>query len=124
MKSFAIAVGLGLISTATVFGSLAVAQGALSLSYLGTAGWEISDGKTVILVDPYLTRLKVATPNDPVLPEDTRPTVTSDDYVVSDEAVVDAHVKRANFILITHTHLYVGCAVHSTKDWRNGDWNR
>jgi hypothetical protein len=35
---------LALISNATVFGSLAVAQGALSLSYLGTAGWEISDG--------------------------------------------------------------------------------
>jgi L-ascorbate metabolism protein UlaG (beta-lactamase superfamily) len=65
----------------------------------------MAPGKTVILVDPYLTRLKVATPNDPVLPEDTRPTVASDDYVVSDEAVVDAHVKRANFILITHTHL-------------------
>jgi len=30
---------------------------AVRLTYLGTAGWEISDGHIVVLVDPYLTRL-------------------------------------------------------------------
>ena len=29
----------------------------VTLTYLGTAGWEISDGATVILVDPYLSRI-------------------------------------------------------------------
>jgi L-ascorbate metabolism protein UlaG (beta-lactamase superfamily) len=83
----------------------AQAQGGLRLSYLGTAGWEITDGKTVVLVDPYLTRLKTNTPNDPVLPSDPRPLVTPNDFATSDQAVIDAHIKRVDFILITHTHL-------------------
>ena len=29
----------------------------VTLKYLGTAGWEISDGNTVILVDPYVSRI-------------------------------------------------------------------
>lgn len=82
----------------------ALAQGRLKLSYLGTAGWEISDGQTVILVDPYLTRLKSRTPNDPALASDPRPLVTDSDFVSSDQAVIDAHIKRADYILITHTH--------------------
>ena len=50
-----------------------VAQDNVTLSYLGTAGWELTDGKTVVLIDPYLTRFKTNTPNDPVLPGDPRP---------------------------------------------------
>ncbi len=86
------------------FSAVALAQGNLKLSYLGTAGWEISDGQTVILVDPYLTRLKSNTPNDPALASDPRPLVTDNDFVTSDQAVIDAHIKRASYILITHTH--------------------
>jgi L-ascorbate metabolism protein UlaG (beta-lactamase superfamily) len=81
------------------------AQGEVRLSYLGTAGWEITDGKTVILVDPYLSRLKLPTPNDAVLADDSRPLFGWDSIGVSDEAVIDAHIKKADFILITHTHL-------------------
>ena len=82
----------------------ALAQGGLKLSYLGTAGWEITDGKTVVLVDPYLTRLKSNTPNDPALPSDPRPLVTPNDFATSDPTVIDAHITRADIILITHTH--------------------
>jgi len=85
--------------------AVAPAQVGLKLSYLGTAGWEITDGKTVVLVDPYLTRLKSDTPRDPALPSDPRPLVTLNDFVASDQAVIDAHIKRADFILITHTHV-------------------
>jgi len=85
--------------------AVALAQGGLKLSYLGTAGWEITDGKTVVLVDPYLTRLKSDTPRDPALPSDPRPLVTLNDFATSDQTVIDAHVKRADFILITHTHV-------------------
>ncbi len=84
---------------------LALGQSGLKLSYLGTAGWEITDGKTVVLVDPYLTRLKANTPNDPVLPSDPRPQVSLNDFVTSDPAVIDAHIQRADIILITHTHV-------------------
>lgn len=84
---------------------LALAQGTVRLSYLGTAGWEITDGHTVILVDPYLTRLKTETPNDPPLASDPRPLVTDNDFVHSDQAVIDAHISKADYILITHTHV-------------------
>lgn len=30
----------------------------LELKYLGAAGWEISDGNVVVLIDPYISRLK------------------------------------------------------------------
>jgi L-ascorbate metabolism protein UlaG (beta-lactamase superfamily) len=80
------------------------AQSRITLSYLGTAGWEISDSRTVILIDPYLSRLKRVTPNDAVLSDDLRPTFTNEDAVKSDESVIDAHIQHADYILITHTH--------------------
>jgi L-ascorbate metabolism protein UlaG (beta-lactamase superfamily) len=83
----------------------ALAQATLKLSYLGTAGWEITDGQTVILVDPYLTRLKTETPNDPPLTSDPRPLVTDNDFAQTDRAVIDAHISKADYILITHTHM-------------------
>jgi hypothetical protein len=32
------------------------------LKYLGTAGWEITDGTTTILIDPYLSRINGPAP--------------------------------------------------------------
>jgi L-ascorbate metabolism protein UlaG (beta-lactamase superfamily) len=84
---------------------VALAQGTVKLSYTGTAGWEITDGQTVILVDPYLTRLKSETPNDPPLASDPRPLVTDNDLAISDRTVIDAHISKADYILITHTHV-------------------
>ena len=47
-----------------IFISLLAAQNPLSekggrvtLTYMGTAAWEITDGDTVILIDPYLSRI-------------------------------------------------------------------
>lgn len=74
------------------------------LTYLGTAGWEITDGTTVVLIDPYLSRLRRVMPNDETLPTDTRPLFTNDDIARSDAATIDAHIQRADFILVTHTH--------------------
>ena len=82
----------------------ALAQDRIQLSYLGNAGWEVTDGKTVVLVDPYLTRFKTDVPNDQMRPDDPRASVTRDEIVAPDRAVIDAHVKRADFILVTHTH--------------------
>jgi len=83
---------------------LAVHAAAIHLTYLGTAGWEIGDGAATILVDPYLTRPKFNTPNDAVSPDDPRPLVTAASVVGPDTAVIDAHIRRADVILITHTH--------------------
>ncbi len=98
---------LTLIVTVTVL-TLGAAQGGdtppVQLKYLGTAGWEITDGKTVVLIDPFLSRPRMVTPNDDTLPTDTRPLFTMDDIAQSDTAVIDAHIQRADLILITHTH--------------------
>jgi L-ascorbate metabolism protein UlaG (beta-lactamase superfamily) len=76
------------------------------LTYLGAAGWEITDGTTVILVDPYLSRL-------PVLADGTslgraagadRPPVSPNTELVSDTAAVATHIRRADFILLHHSH--------------------
>lgn len=79
----------------------------VSLIYFGTAGWQISDGVTVILIDPYLSR--IIGPPPPGRPfaraaGDTRRAYQWDDPVVSDETAIDSHIKRADFILVTHTH--------------------
>ena len=54
---------LTLVITATVL-TLGAAQGGdtppVQLKYLGTAGWEITDGKTVVLIDPFLSRPRMA----------------------------------------------------------------
>jgi L-ascorbate metabolism protein UlaG (beta-lactamase superfamily) len=89
---------------ALALGSLPAASASVQLKYLGTAGWEVSDGTTVVLIDPYLSRLKRVTPNDGILPGDTRKLFASDDVAVSDTATIDAHITRADFIVITHSH--------------------
>jgi len=80
----------------------------VTLRWLGTAGWEISDGTTVILIDPYVSR--IFGPQLPGrapyarTPGDTRPEYGWDDVAAPDEAAMDAHVHRADYILVTHTH--------------------
>jgi hypothetical protein len=75
----------------------------VQLTYLGTAGWIIAHGQTVILIDPYLTRARVNSPNDAVSPTGTRPLVTGNSIVEPDTAVIDAHIQRASCIFPTHT---------------------
>lgn len=76
----------------------------VSLTYLGTAGWQIVNGNTTILVDPYLTRAKYPSPNDGVSPDDPRPLVDGNSIVEPNAAVIDAHIAKADFIFLTHTH--------------------
>ena len=80
----------------------------VTLTYMGTAGWEITDGNTVILLDPYLSR--IYGPQPPGRPPfarasgDNRPQYGWTDVAVQDIAVIDSHVKKADFVLVTHTH--------------------
>jgi len=80
----------------------------LLLKYLGTAGWEITDGTTIILIDPYLSRI-----NGPAPPGggsghpaagDTRRAYNWSDITTPDTAAIDEHIQRADFVLVTHTH--------------------
>jgi len=46
----------------------------IKLKYLGTAGWKITDGNITVLVDPYISRVKLGT-GPGISPEDNRETV-------------------------------------------------
>jgi L-ascorbate metabolism protein UlaG (beta-lactamase superfamily) len=75
------------------------------LKYLGTAGWEISDGTTTILIDPYLSRIKGPPPPEGhSMPGDTRRAYGWGDVAMPDVATIDLHIQRADFVLVTHTH--------------------
>ena len=80
----------------------------VALRWLGTAGWEISDGSTTILIDPYVSRIFGPQPPGRApfarTANDTRPQYGWDDVARPDNASVDAHVPRANYVLVTHTH--------------------
>ncbi|MEM9619848.1 MAG: MBL fold metallo-hydrolase [Pseudomonadota bacterium] len=73
----------------------------LQFKYLGAAGWEISDGKIVVLIDPYISRLKYT---DRGHPDDERRAFARDDIAVSDEALIDQTISKADFILVHHSH--------------------
>ncbi len=96
------------------------------LRWLRTAGWEISDSSTIILIDPYLSRVNGPRPPGAgsagtPMPGDTRKLYGWDDVIVPDEAVINAHIQHANFILVTHTHYdhvldvpYIAAKTHAT----------
>jgi L-ascorbate metabolism protein UlaG (beta-lactamase superfamily) len=82
-------------------------RGQVFLEYMGAAGWRITNGTTVILIDPYLSRIiGPPPPGRPFsrAPGDTRPVYGWDDAAEPNVATIDSHVKRADFILVTHTH--------------------
>jgi L-ascorbate metabolism protein UlaG (beta-lactamase superfamily) len=83
-------------------------NGQATLQWLGTAGWKISDGDTVILIDPYVSRiLGPQPPGRPPykqMPGDARPLYGWDDVPVPDRTAIDSRVPKANYILVTHTH--------------------
>ncbi len=64
------------------------APGSVVLKWLGTAGWEIQYGTTVILIDPFLTRGLAAHGKE----------------WKTDEAAVLKEIKRADYIFAGHSH--------------------
>ncbi len=74
------------------------ATGELRLTYLGNAGWEITDGLTTVLVDPFLSQFARWDPRRPQPDRATNP------IIAPDTALINQHVKRADYIIITHGH--------------------
>jgi L-ascorbate metabolism protein UlaG (beta-lactamase superfamily) len=91
-----------LIALLSLVASTAQNEG-LKLTYLGTAGWKITDGDFTVLIDPYISRVKLGT-GPGISPEDTRATVARSDYFVSDTLSIDSLITRADFILVHHAH--------------------
>ncbi len=75
----------------------------VKLKYLGTAGWEITDGNITVLVDPYISRFKLGT-GPSISLDDKRKTVKRSDIVVSDTLLIDSLITKADFILVHHSH--------------------
>jgi L-ascorbate metabolism protein UlaG (beta-lactamase superfamily)/enamine deaminase RidA (YjgF/YER057c/UK114 family) len=73
----------------------------LEMTYFGTAGWRISDGNVVVLVDPYISRLKYGNGGHP---DDDRPHFAREDLAWSNTTLIDSLITEADFILCTHSH--------------------
>lgn len=74
----------------------------LQMRYLGAAGWEVRSGDTVVLIDPYISRLRRGPPDGTV---DSRRYFAETDYPAPDTEAIDRIVTRADFILVHHAHL-------------------
>jgi len=80
--------------------------GALRLTFLGWAGWEITDGRVVVLVDPYLSLRRLDSLSRAWgVSQLTRDSADKVPLPPPDSATIDAHVKRADYILVTHGHI-------------------
>jgi L-ascorbate metabolism protein UlaG (beta-lactamase superfamily) len=72
------------------------ARRAIKITYLGNAGWQIDDGRKIILVDPYISEFQTSQKHEQV---------SGDDPIITPwTAGIDAHIPRADYILITHGH--------------------
>ncbi len=76
----------------------------LKLKYLGTAGWEITDGDVIVLVDPYISRLKLGS-GPATSKEDTRKSYARTDVFESDTVSINKIITHADYILVHHSHL-------------------
>ena len=73
----------------------------LEFTYFGAAGWQISDGKVVVLIDPWPSRLKYGGGGHP---DDDRPDFARTDVAWSDTTLIDSLITEADFILVHHSH--------------------
>lgn len=74
----------------------------LEMTYFGAAGWRITDGETVVLIDPWPSRIKYGGGGGH--PDDHRPNYAGTDAAVTDTALVDKLIPTADFILVQHGH--------------------
>ncbi len=99
----------GLVSILLLLGNVSpssaqnTAVDPLEMTYLGVAGWIISDGNVTVLIDPWPSRLKYGSRDGH--PDDDRPRFARTDPAWSDTTVIDAIITEADFILVHHGHL-------------------
>jgi len=93
------------LCTGAVLASSASAQSErepeLEFTYLGAAGWKITDGTVTVLVDPWISRIKYGGGGHP---DDDRPNFSRTDFAWSDTTLIDSAVTEADFILVHHGH--------------------
>ena len=88
-------------------------KGSLEFRYFGTAGFEITDGKTTILLDPYISRIKLGessiklpsgNKNSDTDTKDKRKSFKRTDIYESDTTLIKKIIQKADFIFIHHSH--------------------
>lgn len=72
--------------------------GEIQLRFLGNAGWEITDGRIVVLVDPFVTQFARWAENG------AEATPAYSDLYPADTTRINQYIGRADYILITHGH--------------------
>ena len=75
----------------------------LHLKFLGTAGWIMSNDQVNILVDPYISRIKLGE-GPSISPDDHRKSYVSTDYFESDTLLINTIIDRVDYILVHHSH--------------------
>ncbi|HDZ04300.1 hypothetical protein LCGC14_0239480 [marine sediment metagenome] len=76
----------------------------LKMKYLGVAGWEISNDSLTVLVDPYISRLKLKGNSRFYGEGDERKIFNSDDVYESDTVAINKVITKADYILVHHSH--------------------
>lgn len=99
MKLFVALMFLSLVAMTAGAGD---ASGKLQLKYLGAAGWELQSDGLVVLIDPYISRIKY---DGEGRPDDHRKDFAMTDVAESDTQLIDKIITKADFILVHHTHV-------------------
>lgn len=92
---------MGWVLSLMLAGNVVCHAAQLQLKYLGAAGWEMKSGGLVVLVDPYISRIKYGAGRDV---KDDRKRFADSDLLASDTKLIDALVTKADYILIHHAH--------------------
>lgn len=77
------------------------AHAPLEMTYFGAAGWRMTDGDTVVLVDPWPSRIPYG---GAAHPDDKRPSYGRTDPAPVDTDLIDQLIPEADFILVQHGH--------------------
>lgn len=89
------------LTLAAMAAGAADAPGILRMKYLGAAGWELQSDGLVVLIDPYISRIKY---DGGGKDSDPRKDFELTDAPESDVELIDKIITRADFILVHHTH--------------------
>lgn len=85
----------------------------LEMTYFGAAGWRITDGETIVLVDPWPSRVKYGREGHP---DDERPVYARTDIAPVDSELVDELIPEADYILVQHGHFdHLGDVPHIAR---------